>query len=304
MSYSALVNKVLIASPSDVSEERETIAQAIYAWNFLNSEAESTVLLPIRWETHSTPEFSGNNPQEILNVQLVRDCDMVVAVFWTKIGSPTEFFESGTLEEIEQFIQAGKPILVYFSKRDLPRDVDLEQVQRLRLFKQKYQGEGIYKEYEDSQHITQLLKDDLTRIIRKTKTINSDNKGNELILVFPTKAEVSTQQRRQELESELNTLFHQNERVFLEYGPYSVRAQQLISESAGIWREKCKEILIPNNQKVVDLLRDNFDLIPQNKLHVFDAFINHVEGFKDNHLSEFKERNVPTFPKEIKGILN
>lgn len=304
MSYDASVYKVLIASPSDVSQEREAISQAIYEWNVVNSEQERTVLLPVRWETHSTPEFSGGNTQEILNRQLVRGCDVLVGAFWTKVGSPTERYDSGTLEEIEEFIQDRKPILLYFSKRDLPRDVDLEQVQKLRIFKGKYQSQGIYKEYENASHLIGLLKDDLVRVIRSITIgqIRTEEIGS--LAILPSKEEKSTAHRCQEVNEKLNTLFRENERVFLEYGPYSVRAQKFISDSASIWDNKCKEVIIPNNQKIVDLLRDNIDLVPKTKLHIFDAFINHVEGFKDNHLSEYKDRNAPTFPKEITNILN
>ncbi|TXK77741.1 hypothetical protein [Paenibacillus sp. N3.4] len=304
MGYDASVYKVLIASPSDVKEEREAISQAIYEWNVVNSEQERRVLLPVRWETHSTPEFSGGNPQEILNRQLVRGCDVLVGAFWTKVGSPTERYDSGTLEEIEEFIKDRKPILLYFSKRDLPRDVNLEQVQKLRIFKEKYQGLGIYKEYENALHLIGLLKDDLVRVIRSIMIdpIRTEDRG--ALVVLTPKEEQSTEDRYKEIKEKLVILFRENERVFLEYGPYSVRAQQFISDSASIWEKKCREVIIPNNQRIVDLLRENIDLVPKSKLHIFDAFINHVEGFKDNHLSEYKDRNAATFPKEITNILN
>ena len=36
MSYEALVYNVMIASPSDVNEERRTIREAIFEWNYKN----------------------------------------------------------------------------------------------------------------------------------------------------------------------------------------------------------------------------------------------------------------------------
>lgn len=38
MSFSATVLNVLIASPSDVPEEREAITESLYEWNALNSQ--------------------------------------------------------------------------------------------------------------------------------------------------------------------------------------------------------------------------------------------------------------------------
>jgi hypothetical protein len=59
------------------------------------------VLLPLRWETHSAPEF-GIRPQEPIDGAMVNDCDLVVSIFWTRLGSPSEVVDSGTLEKIER----------------------------------------------------------------------------------------------------------------------------------------------------------------------------------------------------------
>lgn len=64
MAYSAQVLNVLIASPSDVYEERDLITNTIYKWNALNSQDEKIVLLPVRWETHVRTEYRGDDTQE------------------------------------------------------------------------------------------------------------------------------------------------------------------------------------------------------------------------------------------------
>jgi len=61
---------VLIASPSDLTEERQAATEAVYEWNAQHAVAESIVLLPIKWETHATPQ-SGVRPQAAINRQLV-----------------------------------------------------------------------------------------------------------------------------------------------------------------------------------------------------------------------------------------
>ncbi|WP_316231071.1 hypothetical protein [Bradyrhizobium sp. SZCCHNR1051] len=137
MSYNAKVFRILIASPSDVGEEREIAVDTIQAWNDLNSSERQIVLLPLRWETHSSPEF-GHRPQEVINRQVVDHCDLLVGIFWTRVGSPTGAADSGTVEEIERVAQQGKPVMLYFSqaKQD-PGTIDLEQLRRLREFKGK-----------------------------------------------------------------------------------------------------------------------------------------------------------------------
>jgi hypothetical protein len=55
MSFTANVIRVLIASPSDLVEERKVAITTVYEWNAQHAEAESVVLLPVAWETHATP---------------------------------------------------------------------------------------------------------------------------------------------------------------------------------------------------------------------------------------------------------
>lgn len=90
--------RVLIASPSDLMEERDAAVVAINEWNDLHAADGRTVLLPVRWETHAAPE-TGVRPQASLNHQLVEQCDALIGMFWTKIGTSTGVANSGTVEE-------------------------------------------------------------------------------------------------------------------------------------------------------------------------------------------------------------
>ncbi len=135
MPFSSRAYRILIASPSDVEEEREIAVRVIQEWNDLYSYTRGVVLLPLRWETHSAPEY-GTRPQEAINRAIVDQCDLLVGIFWTRIGSPTGVAESGTLEEIGRVAQAGKPIMLYFSKVGMDPDrIDLQQLNRLNDFK-------------------------------------------------------------------------------------------------------------------------------------------------------------------------
>lgn len=149
MSFSARVFRILIASPSDVTEEREIAVRTIQEWNDLNSAERQLVLLPIRWETHSAPEY-GKRPQEVINRQVVDTCDLMVGVFWTRVGSPTGIAESGTIEEIERVANKGKPIMLYFSqaKQD-PEKIDIDQLSKLREFKKKTFPNALIQTYAD-----------------------------------------------------------------------------------------------------------------------------------------------------------
>jgi hypothetical protein len=149
MSYSATVYKVMIASPSDVSAERSIVRELLSEWNVVHADSKRAVLLPIGWETHSVPEMGGR-PQEIINKQILKDCDLLVGVFWTRIGTATGEYASGTVEEIEEHIKAGKPTMLYFSSAPVvPESIDAEQFRALGEFRKSCQSRGLYESYAD-----------------------------------------------------------------------------------------------------------------------------------------------------------
>lgn len=167
MSFEAKVFKILIASPGDVEEERKAIPEIISDWNNVNSETSKVVLLPVKWETHSAP-LLGDRPQGIINSQLVNSCDMAIGVFWTRLGSPTGVSESGTAEEIEWFIENKRPVMIYFSSRDInPTKLDLEQYKSLTEFQTKLRKIGLTGSYENISDFKEQLLRQLTINVRK-----------------------------------------------------------------------------------------------------------------------------------------
>lgn len=128
MAYDSRVYRILIASPSDVLDERQLAVRVMQDWNDLHSTNRRVTVLPLRWETHSAPEYN-TRPQEAINRRIVDDCDLLVGIFWTKLGTPTGEADSGTLEEIERVARAGKPVMLYFSGAPIePDKVDLPQL--------------------------------------------------------------------------------------------------------------------------------------------------------------------------------
>lgn len=148
MSYSAVTFNVMIASPGDVASERTIVRDVIYEWNAVHSNARKIVLLPIGWESHSSPEM-GASPQAIINKQVLAKCDLLIGVFWTRIGTETDDYLSGTVEEIEKHIETGKPAMLYFSSQPVAMDtVDLDQVAKLKSFKEACRSRGLYESYD------------------------------------------------------------------------------------------------------------------------------------------------------------
>src|SRR5262245_19521268 len=148
MAYDSRAFRILIASPSDVDEEREIAVRVIQEWNDLYSYTRKVALLPLRWETHTAPEY-GTRPQEVINRASVDQCDLLVGIFWTRIGSPTGLADSGTLEEIERVGKAGKPIMLYFSRVEIdPERIDLSQIEKLKKFRENTYPKGLVENYK------------------------------------------------------------------------------------------------------------------------------------------------------------
>lgn len=176
MSYKAKVYKVFIASPSDVTNEREIVRLVLFKWNVLNSETLQTVLLPIGWDTHSAPE-TGRSAQEYINEEILDKCDILIGVFWTKVGSPTKNHISGSVEEIHRHLSKRKLAMLYFSKKPIPSDADLEQIQKVRSLKEQYKNDSLYGEYSNESDLESKLYDHIQIKIKEGKfkpTFDSD----------------------------------------------------------------------------------------------------------------------------------
>lgn len=149
MSYQATVASIMIASPGDVSEERQIAREVIHEWNYINSVSTKVVIMPVGWETHASPELSGR-PQELINERILKGCDLLVGIFWTRLGTPTGKSASGTVEEIERHVTAGKPAMVYFSTAPVvPHNLDQEQFQAVIDFRRWCNQRGLTQEFEN-----------------------------------------------------------------------------------------------------------------------------------------------------------
>jgi hypothetical protein len=150
--YTAQVLRVMICSPSDTVEARDAVERAIHDWNHAHGRTRHALLQPWRWETSSVPVL-GDHPQSLINRQGVDDSDLVIALFGSRLGSPTPDAVSGTVAEIERAVEQGKPVHLYFSTAPLPHDVDTAQLDGLRAFKAEIADRGLFGEFAN---VTQL----------------------------------------------------------------------------------------------------------------------------------------------------
>jgi len=148
MSYAANVYQVIIASPGDVPRERQLAREIVFEWNSVNSRFKKICLQPVGWEYDSTPEM-GDRGQEFINKQILEDSDLLIGIFWTRIGSPTGDTISGSVEEIEKHIEQGKPAMLYFSNTPvMPDSINQEQYSKLKEFKEECLKKGLVETFD------------------------------------------------------------------------------------------------------------------------------------------------------------
>lgn len=172
--YQANCFNVMIVSPSDVEAERKIIKENLYRWNELNSRFRNMVFSVLGYDINACPD-SGSHPQEILNHQLLEQADLIIAVFWTKLGSPTTEYSSGSVEEITRHIAAGKKALIYFSNKSIePQKFNAEQYSKLQEYKSSIKGNVFYYDFSSEEEFNQLLQNHI-------QTFSNEILGNSQI---------------------------------------------------------------------------------------------------------------------------
>jgi hypothetical protein len=169
MTFQATVYRVLVVAPDDVTAELKTIQRIISSWNTKYSAKMKAVFLPVSLETHSVHE-TGDRPQATLSKQIIRDCDILIGVFWTRIGTETGLAESITMEEIGEFQKAGKPVMLYLSSAPaVPGSVDLKQFGKLMKLMDECNKQGLVSGYDSIPDFREKLS---TQIVSKIMKIH------------------------------------------------------------------------------------------------------------------------------------
>jgi hypothetical protein len=157
--------RCLLISPGDVAEERDALTRLVVDWNAQIGKGLGVRVELVRWESHATPDMSGA-PQDVINSQLVGDCDLGIAVFWSRLGTPTATHPSGSVEEVYRLIQQGARVMVYFSERPIPQSaLRDDQFAKLQEIRQRLQEQGLLDTYSGADHLCRKVQLHLTNVI-------------------------------------------------------------------------------------------------------------------------------------------
>lgn len=173
---------IVLSCPTDVESEKEIIQSVIEDFNRTIGNNLNIILNLKHWSTDSYAQ-SGGAAQELLNKQFIDDSDMIICIFWGRMGTPTDNYESGTAEEMQKAIENGKQVFLYFSNAPInPRDIDNEQFARVKNFEEKIQRMDMayYKRYDTVEEFKGIITTDLNLYFIQNQKSDRKNVQNKI----------------------------------------------------------------------------------------------------------------------------
>lgn len=188
------VLRIFLASPSDVKAERQMFFALKEELDFLVGKDKNIKFEIVNWEKNTYPG-KGDDAQDVINNQIDNQYDVFLGIFWQRFGTPTNRYESGTMEEYEnakakyEMDKDNTHIMMYFKTEGNQNvyDIDLEQFQKVKNFRQRISEEDgiLFSEFEKTEdfrnlallHISNLVSQKFSRKkpVAKRKIISKKN---------------------------------------------------------------------------------------------------------------------------------
>ena len=178
MAQNVTLYNLLISCPGDVKAEVALIETAVDEFNELYADPLGITIKTRHWSKSSYAQ-SGGKPQALLNEQFVNKCDAAVAIFWTKFGSPTDEYGSGTEEEIEIMLQSNKQVFMFFCDKPIsPSQMNEDGYKKVEAFREKYKDRGIYFTYSSDEEFKKLFFAQLSMYFLSDKKVKETTVNN------------------------------------------------------------------------------------------------------------------------------
>lgn len=258
--------RVFVASPGDVSEERERLHKAIEELNHSIAEHKRFVLQAVDWKTDAWPAI-GQDAQDVINQQ-IGPYDIFVGIMWKRFGTQTHRAGSGTKEEFERAYSLWSTykrphIMFYFNTApvSLSSPDDAEEMAKVLAFKKEIANKGaLYWEYNGP--------DDFERFVRQhlMKEIDKWQEDHHLRPVSPPLVRLPLQ-FYQTLFNELDIYITQCEQLQRDYNR-ELEGERLLFASDFSELHNYMYPYSPDsqrsrlNQYVINNLEDPFTLMP------------------------------------------
>ncbi len=107
---------------------------------------------------------------------------------------------------------------------------------------------------------------------------------------------------RPEARRGVQALLDANYLVFTTYGPDSEAAHTTRDEAAEHWRRKVREVILPNNRRLLAISDVNADLLTSEEQKVVEVLRQHVDDLEARHLHALVEPNGVRFPAAFANV--
>jgi len=104
-----------------------------------------------------------------------------------------------------------------------------------------------------------------------------------------------------QLKAAVSRLLIENRTIWLTLGPKSeVATSDPGSNLYVIWNLRVGDTIVPNNQRIINLIEANVELLPLQEFEVFLAFKNHATAFEEHWADRLDA--YPTFPRVFEEV--
>lgn len=178
---------VVLCGPGDVAKEIGIAREVISDWNQRNWEVTNCGLKAHHWDTDAVPSMEARG-QEAINRQIIDKADLLVAIFWRRLGTPTGMHESGTAEEVDRAMARGAEVMLYFSDIEALAKFDEGQWGRLQAYRSKAENTGLVCRFRSREEFRNKFGDHLHKKVHELLARMPEAKANR------TKAKPSVSQ--------------------------------------------------------------------------------------------------------------
>jgi len=280
--------KILISFACDVKEKttvKSVVENAVERFNHGLSDVFNVRYICKYWEDNTYPQLSGAEPQTIINQQFADSCDMIIAVLWTRFGTPTTQYASGTEEEIYRKRAEQKSGFIYRLQKPIaPTDIDMPQLRKVNSFFFKIGKNSLYTSINNETELYDKVYDHLIRFTKdnlRNSSLGTIQNSNGLASIhyksFPpiSESEFISSKTIKILSTSANTFFRQ----------YKTQLQQAYNNGAVI------QVLFatPNSEFVKEVMEMQRNPMPS---YPFSPYFNDIN--KEISINEGTLCNIVT----------
>lgn len=192
MAYTKTVFRIILSSPSDLEKERTIVKEIVDEINETNKTAPILLQL-FMWENDVSPLTNMKPGQyKIDEVFKIEESDMVIGIFYKKIGQPVMGDPSGTDHEIQlainSFIKFKTPEIMLYFKKNLTKvddmsDKELEDYKTMKERKENYYKLGVVQNYNSSMQFEKYIRKHISQFFMRKLNENGKDFLKQRVLI-------------------------------------------------------------------------------------------------------------------------